>query len=60
MDHVAQPARLILLADAVDEQGLPRVALALPQQPNGHKPPLVLFPSITAALQAKRQIEAQA
>ncbi|MBX6747298.1 MAG: hypothetical protein IRY87_35150, partial [Acetobacteraceae bacterium] len=52
--------RLILLADAVDEQGLPRVALALPQQPNGHKPPLVLFPSITAALQAKRQIEAQA
>jgi hypothetical protein len=54
----ACPVRLLLLADATDDDGRPRVALALPAEPNGHRPPLLLFPNMTAALAAKRQAEA--
>jgi hypothetical protein len=53
-----RPARLYLIADAVDEEGLPRIALAMPAEPCGRLPPLVVFKTMTAALAALRQAEA--
>lgn len=50
--------RLLLLPDAPDANGQPRVALALPALSTGRRAALVIFPTIAAALAAKRRMEA--
>ncbi|MBX6747468.1 MAG: hypothetical protein IRY87_36015 [Acetobacteraceae bacterium] len=50
--------RLLLLPDAPDADGQPRVALALPTLSTGRRAALVIFPTIAAALAAKRAMEA--
>lgn len=52
------PPRLVLLADALDTEGQPRVALAT-SATTGRRSALVLFPSLAAALAALREIEGQ-
>ena len=51
-------ARLVLLPDASDAEGWPRVALALSAFATGCRAALVIFPTIAAALAAKRYMEA--
>ena len=51
-------ARLVLLADAIDAEGQPRVGLALPAIATGRRAALVIFPNLAAALDAKRDLEA--
>lgn len=53
----ASPIRLLLLPDATDAEGGPRPALLLPPASAG-KPKLRVFPTIAAALAAKRSMEA--
>ena len=53
-----QHARLVLLSDAPDAEGQPRVALSLSALATGRRAALVIFPTIAAALDAKRDIEA--
>jgi len=50
-------ARLVLLLDAPDADGQPRVALALSAVATGRRAALVIFPNIGAALAAKRDME---
>ena len=56
----AGPIRLCLLPEALDRDGEPRAALVVPPSPNryGVRPTTVLFPSLDAALAAKRALEA--
>lgn len=54
----AQFARLVLLPDALDATGEPRIALALCALAPGRRGGLVIFPTIAAALTAKRDMEA--
>jgi hypothetical protein len=58
MPGFARPIRLLMLADATDDNGYPRIALALPAEPSGRLPPLMMFRTMDAALAAKRQAEA--
>lgn len=50
--------RLLLLTDAPDAEGQPRVALSLPTLSTGRRAALVIFPTITAALAELRRMEA--
>lgn len=50
--------RLVLLSDALDADGQPRVALAMSALATGRRAALVIFPNLAAALDAKRDIEA--
>ncbi|WP_160935891.1 hypothetical protein [Teichococcus coralli] len=50
---MSEPVRVLLLPDAADREGEPRPALAVP----GHRLPLI-YPTLAAALQAKRELEA--
>ena len=51
--------RLCLMAEARDRNGEPRAALVVPPSPSryGKRPVILLFPSLTAALHAKRDME---
>jgi hypothetical protein len=51
---VSASIRVLLLPDAMDPQGEPRPALAIP----GRRLPVV-YPTVTAALEAKRGFEAE-
>ena len=51
-------ARLVLLPDAPDAEGQPRVALALSAVATGRGAALVIFPRIGPARAAKRDMEA--
>jgi len=53
----APAPRLLLLPDAPDADGQPRVALALPTLSTGRRAALVIFPTIAAALAALRTME---
>jgi hypothetical protein len=50
--------RLLLLPDAPDAEGRPRVALSLPALSPGGRGALMIFPTITAALAELRRMEA--
>jgi len=54
--------RLLQLHEACDRDGVPRAALLVPPLPNryGVRPTTVMFPSLNAALEAKRQLELEA
>jgi hypothetical protein len=52
----SQAPRLVLLPDALDAEGQPRVALAT-SATTGRRAALVLFPTIAAALAALRDME---
>ena len=54
----APSIRLLLLPDAADPEGMPRPALLLPDLRHGARPVLRAFPSVAAALAAKRTMEA--
>ena len=54
----ASQTRLVLLSDALDAEGQPRVALALSALATGRRAALVIFPNLAAALDAKRDLEA--
>lgn len=55
----AGAVRLLLLAEAKDPDGAPRAALIVPPSPGryGKHPTTVLYPSLDAALAAKRAME---
>ena len=54
----APAIRLLLLPDAADPEGTPRTALLLPNLRPGSRPVLRAFPTLAAALAAKRTMEA--
>ena len=54
----APAIRLLLLPDAADPEGAPRPALLLPNLRPGARPVLRAFPTLAAALAAKRTMEA--
>lgn len=57
MADAAAPVRLLLLPDAADARGTPRPALLVPGPCAGRPKPRA-FPTIAAALAAKRNMEA--
>lgn len=58
----AAPVRLLLLDEARDPDGAPRAALRVPPMPGryGTRPTTILYPSLDAALAAKRDLEGAA
>ena len=56
---MAAAIRLLLLDEAKGPDGAPRAALWVPPSPNryGKRPTTILFPSLDAALAAKRAME---
>ncbi len=55
----AGAVRLLLLAEAKDPDGEPRAALVVPPSPGryGVRPVTLVFPSLAAAVSAKRGME---
>jgi hypothetical protein len=55
------PIRLVHIPNATDADGEPRIALELPLRPDSlsRRPMLMMFASIAAALDSKRQMEGQ-
>jgi len=56
----AEPIRLIAVPNALDVDGLPRAALLVPPEPSAisRRPVIRIFASISAAIAAKRSLEA--
>ncbi len=56
---MAGAIRLLLLAEAKDADGVPRAALLVPPSPQryGKHPTTIVYPSLDAALCAKRRLE---
>jgi hypothetical protein len=54
----AEPARLLHLPDAPDAEGRPRIALTVFRPSASCRPALVVLPTIAAALDALRRLEA--
>ena len=54
------PIKLTMLSDALDADGQPRCGLLMPPPAStpGRRPVLVIFSSLTAALDVKRSMEA--
>ncbi len=56
---MSAPIRLCLMNEARDRDGEPRAALVMPPSPQryGKHPTTILYPSLDAALCAKRRLE---
>ena len=60
--NIGPAIRLCLIAEARDSDGEPRAALVVPPSPGryGKHPSTILYPSLDAALAAKRAMEGAA